>query len=163
MDVDYLEPSFASVDEMASASDLVVTGEVTSIRSLGRRDTAEDQNASEYVAVVVGIDEIIKGDGDSEVILAWEAYVTDGDGTRAYEMVANGVRVPRQGDRMLLFLTPQEPALIDRFDGVPTHRLIRLEGAAYLEDDTIVAGSHDPLTEQLLDMTIDDIRAVVSS
>jgi hypothetical protein len=64
---------------------------------------------------------------------------------------------------MLLFLVPQDPTLIEEFDGVPTHRPIRLEGLAYLDDKKIVEGADVPLAEQLLGMSIDDIRAAIDN
>ncbi|CAN5800117.1 hypothetical protein BH20ACT4_BH20ACT4_12230 [soil metagenome] len=109
MTVDYIGEPYEDLSAMADDSNSVVAGRVTDVASLGQPNTKDDVEADEYVAVTIDVESVLAGDDVDSVVIGWLAYGTDAEGNRASEIVQNGVRVPRKGDDMLLFLVDADP------------------------------------------------------
>ena len=153
---------FATVEEMAQAADLVVVGVVDGVSSLGRPAIGEDPWADEVVAVTIDVTELLKGDDVERVVLGWHAILVDPDGERVATLLTNGLRPPRMGDRMLLFLEPADASIVESLDARPTHSPVVLDGVAYLDGDVLVEGETVSTTAaQLLAMSLPEIRALV--
>ncbi len=148
---------------MGDGASLVVVGEVVGITSLGRPFSDRDPNANEFVAVTVETVDTLKGEPAGKVVLAWQAFATDFDGKRTATLLTNGIRPPDVADRLVLFLTPADPATVALLGGGLTHQLVKLDGIAYLDGDQVVAGEvGSTAAQQLLTMTVAEIRAALA-
>jgi len=159
------EEVFVSVAEIGRASTDVVVGMVSHTGSIGTPDVAEDPHASEFIAVTVDVEEALKGQPDKQVVFAWEAYLTDGGGKRTMEILAEGLPIPKVGDRLLLFLVPEDKERVELFGAELTHRPITLDGLAYIDGSTVelVADKFEgDLGDSLLGLALPAIRAEVS-
>jgi hypothetical protein len=160
VEIDY-EPH-ASIDDLVGDSDLVVIGTVTDAHSLGRPFLAQDPSAHEFVAYTVHVDEHLAGDPVDSVTLAWDAFTVGAGGERTGEVVLSGVRAPRVGDTVLLFLQPADPTLAAVVGGTPTHQPAALDGVVYVAAGAGVEGDVDsPAFAQMQGRSIEDLRAVV--
>jgi hypothetical protein len=160
VDVEIDDGTFASIAEMVAASTLVAVGEVVDTTSIERPDVAIDAAADEYVAITVRPTETLVGDTVDEIVIAWHAYAVDADGSRTAIRMMNGLRRPNVGDHLLLFLDPADPAFVEHLGGAPTHQLVKLDGLVQLDGGRVVGGeANSPVVEQMLGMTIGDLRA----
>ena len=153
---------YGTVEEMAQAADLVIVGDVIGVESLGRPSLDEDPYADEYVAITVETAEVLKGASVPSVVLGWDAIAVDLDGNRVATILSNGIRPPRVGDHVLLFLDPADPSFVESLGGKPTHWPVLLDGVAYLDGDRLVAGETASTTaSQLLVLSLPQIRQIV--
>lgn len=156
--------TFDSIRDMGDDATLVVVGEVVEVTSLGRPFTDRDPDANEFVSITVETIDTLAGDPVDEIVLPWEAFGTDADGTRTTTLVTNGIRPADVGDRLVLFLQPADPQFAEFLGGTPTHQLVKLDGIAYLNDGRVFATElGSTAAEQLLGMTADDIRAALTA
>lgn len=156
--------TFASLEDMADASDIVVVGEVIDVTSIGRLAAATDPTADEFVAITVQPSEKLRGSSPGDVVIAWAAYSTDEDGTRVADRTVNGVRPPAVGDRVVLFLRQVDPGFAEFAGGAPTHELVKLDGIGFVTGDVVTeveAGS--AAAELLRGMTVASLRDAISS
>jgi hypothetical protein len=66
------------------------------------------------------------------------------------------------GDEMLLFLKRADPAVVERFGGVPTHSPVALDGVAYIENGRVVAvEANSPVMTPLLGEPMSSVRAAL--
>lgn len=163
-DITVDDGTFDSIRDMGDDATLVVVGEVVEVTSLGRPFTDRDPDANEFVSITVEPIDTLAGDPVDEVVLPWEAFGTDTDGTRTTTLVTNGIRPADVGDRLVLFLQPADPQFAEFLGGTPTHQLVKLDGIAYLNDGRVFATElGSTAAEQLLGMTADDIRAALTA
>lgn len=128
-----------STADLYDRSDLVVVGHVRTADTLGRPGLLEgDTLASEYLAIDVAVDKTIKGASTDAVVLGWEAFQIGPDDQRVATYLANGVRPPRVGDRLLLFLIDADPAFVEWLGGKPTHQPTQLDGVAVVNSEGMV-------------------------
>lgn len=154
--------TFETIEEMAKGSSVVLIGTVKSVDSLGLADVGEDPNPTENVAIVVTPEVQIQGNVDGEVSIAWPAFVTDGNGTRTFEMVNDGLPVPEPGDRLLLFLVEEDRAGASFF-GKVSHRPVNSSGLAFVEGEVVVLEAQSSgLEESLTGKAINEVAQVAS-
>lgn len=154
--------TFKTVDEMANASTLVLVGIVSSVDSIGFSDVGEDPNPTEDVAVVVEPEIVLKGLSAGAVSFQWPAFVTDGSGNRIFEMVNDGLPVPKAGDRLLLFLVDEDRGGASFF-GKVSHRPVNSSGLAFVERDTVVLEAQsNGLEESLTGKPIGEIAELTN-
>ncbi len=157
--IDYEEPPYESISDMAEAADSVVVARVEAIESLGRPHLEEDPESDEYVGVDLRVEETISGKPLEAATLVWSAYSVNSEGVREAEIYQNGVRPPQLQDRMLLFLIDAPDDWSARFDGVPTHVQIRLDGVAYLDDaGEVTEFGESNVADELAELTIDALK-----
>lgn len=153
--------TFETVEEMAASSTIVMVGTVTAVESRGLGDVEEDPNPTEYVAVIVDPDKVIKGDPEGPVSYLLSAFVTDGAGRRLYELVTDGLPIPIEGDQLLLFLQPEERQGSPLLENV-SHMPVNSSGVAFVEGEVVTTASEsNGLIEDLQEMSIDDLQAAV--
>lgn len=158
------EEVYASPAALAAASDDVVVGEVTSVVSIGTPDAFQDPNPSEYFILGIRPDVVLKGSPNGDKTIAWEGFITDGEGTRTLRVTRNGVNMPDEGDRLLLFLTPESPDRVAFFENATTHRVNTLDGILYVDDNdqlvTTLVGTGRP-AHQLAGETLDALPTLI--
>lgn len=132
------EQPFESIGAMARASDLIVVGLVSSVKPIGTPDKGEDPHASEYFVITIETEEALKGRAPGRITLAWEGFVTDGAGIRTLRVDHNGVAMPDEGERLLLFLIGETRERSNFFGGDVSHRVNTLDGILYVEPDGTV-------------------------
>lgn len=154
---------FTSATELAEISDLVVIGEVGSVTSAGLVNAEEDPNPSEYVSIEVKIEEALKGTAPATVRLIWDAYLTDGK-NRVMEIVANGLAVPKVGERFLLFIGPVSDTRKELFGDLVTHDLVTLRGIFPLKQDTVSNTyiGDNPAADDLDGKSLDEVAVLIT-
>lgn len=155
---------FSSATELAELSDLVVIGEAGSVTSAGLANAEEDPSPSEYVSIEVKIEEVLKGTAPATVRLIWDAYITDGK-NRVLEIVANGLAVPKVGERFLLFIGPVSDTRKELFGDLVTHDLVTLRGVFRLDGD-IVSSTYtgdNPAADDLDGKNLDEVAMMITS
>ncbi len=156
--------TYSSVEAMAAAAQLIIVGDVVAVTTLGRPDQGSDALPDEYVAVQVRPVEKLAGASIDSIVLPWRAYRTDADGHRVARYITNGLATPAPGSRVLMFLTPSDPAFTRLLGGVPTHQLVKLDGLAYVEGDTVISGeSNSTVLNGLLNKTITELREEITA
>lgn len=162
-DITIDDGTFDSIAEMGEEASLVVVGEVVEVTSLGRPFLDRDPDANEFVAITLETIDTLTGDPVAEIVLPWEAFGTDADGERTSTLITNGIRPADVGDRLVLFLQPADPQFAEFLGGNPTHQLVKLDGIAFLDGDAVVATElGSTAAEQLVGLTVDDIRAALA-
>jgi hypothetical protein len=81
------------------------------------------------------------------------------------EILAEGLPIPQVGDRLLLFLVPEETERIELFGAELTHRPITLEGLAYMNGprvELVAEKFEGDLGDSLQGEALPTIRAEVS-
>jgi hypothetical protein len=136
------EEIYQTVDELAASSSDVVVGPVASVESLGTPDTADDPNASEYFLVTVKPDSVIKTSGKTETIaFIWEGFISE-SGDRAARVIQDGVSMPDVGDRLLLFLRPENPDRAALFENRAALQVNTLDGILYVDNGKLTTQLH---------------------
>ena len=139
-------------------------GDVVEITSLGRPYLDRDPNAYEMVQVTVQTVDTLEGTPTGEIVFAWQAFATDAEGNRIATVLTNGIRPPDLADRLVLFVTPVDPAFAELIGGDLTHQLVKLDGIAYVDGERVIAGEiGSPAAEDLLTMTLSEIRDAVAA
>lgn len=163
-DITVDDGTFDSIGAMGDDATLVVVGEVVEVTSLGRPFADRDPDANEFVSITVETIDTLAGDPVDEIVLPWESFGTDADGTRTTTLVTNGIRPADVGDRLVLFLRPADPQFAEFLGGTPTHQLVKLDGIAFLAEGRVFATElGSTAAEQLLGMSADDIRAALTA
>lgn len=162
---------YDSVADMADHADVVVVATVTDTISFGRPDPAAipgdsiTPDADEHIGLTLTVDEVVKGDVDDEIRLTWWAYDVDADGERSAELLLNGIEVPIDGDRLVLFLREPQPSdapVRGPIDTFASHHIIGLDAIGHLDGDVVVNG--DTVSGDwtgLIGSTLADIRAAI--
>jgi hypothetical protein len=155
--------TYSTPEELADASSVVMTATVTSLKDLGTPDAGEDPNPSQYIAIVFEPDEILKGDDVKSVTIAWEAFITEA-GKPIAEVVTEGFRLPKVGDRALLFLEEESEARSRHFGGVTTHALPTFDGFSLVEGNEVVQVRTTPETAaaDLLGQTTAQVASAIA-
>ena len=158
--VEAYEYPFDSLAEQMAACDAVVVGTVVDYENIGLIDQQDDPLPSEYVVLMIEVDQMIQGRTPDTIGMAWEAFLTDGDGNRTARVSRNGIDIPRPGERLLLFLVDESEGGQALFGPHATHRPINSDGILIVADDgTLQTEITDPtrLAHSLVGATVADI------
>ena len=147
-------PAFASLQELAGASDLIVRGHVTST-ARGRRFGDPGGSAIESRLVRLRVDEVLRGtlpEGEQTVLVEEEGWTEDGR-----PLVVDGARPTQEGDAGIWFLT----ATGDDTSG--SWIVVNAQGR-YLQDGDELVGAEgdDPLVADLSAGSVDDLADRIS-
>jgi hypothetical protein len=146
------EPSYATIDELVAASDLIVTGTVVAVDD-GRAitDPSDPEAGIRTRLASIGIDSVLVGEHGNTVIVEQEAALLDGT-----PIEVNGVSALAEGQSGLYFLVAGEG------DEFPYHALVNRQGRFDVDGDALVAAAPgDPLAERIEAMTPSALRCDV--
>jgi len=147
---------FASLEEMAVASDLVVEADVVAVER-GRLVGEPDEGGVISRIVTLAVADVISGDpaaGTSTIIVEEEGWLPDGT-----PIIVDDVEPSAVGDHGVWFLDALDDA--DRAD-LPAYLVINSQGRLLERDDRVVGGDQsDPLVLAIQRGSFDDlIRAL---
>ncbi len=95
---------------MAAASSLIIVGTVTEVDT-AHVECEEDLPPAagppcvETLVLLVSPERVVRGSAAASVGVIWGGHDVDAQGNRVAELVVNGIRIPKTGERYLLFLT----------------------------------------------------------
>lgn len=153
--------TFPSIEAMAEASGLVIVGTVAEVDD-GQFVPApgtEDFRGTQYLAVVVDIEETLLGAHDSEQVeIRWFGYEVEADGSEGPQQILDGEFPPVVGERYVWFLKTDLP------DG----QIARTGGEAQLMIDqedilTPTNALYSGAAQELEGMTLDGLRETLAS
>jgi hypothetical protein len=99
--------TFASIDALTEASDLVFIGTVIDVIESGfdPAPETEDLLGHQFLAAIVRIDELLYGTAtDTTVAVRWYGYEVGSDGTKGPQWIVDGEHPPKVGETNLWFI-----------------------------------------------------------
>lgn len=156
-------PRFASLADLAAASDLVVRGHVASTER-GRTFGDPGGTVIESRLVRLVVDDVLRGGpgGDDPAIGAAITIEEPGrldDGT---PLIVDGVPPTATGDEVVWFLTAVPSPALDRADDAPAYVLVGPQGHYRVEGARLVpAAGNDALSTELAGLGLDGLAAAV--
>jgi hypothetical protein len=132
-------PQFATVEELAGASDLIVVAKVDHV-SEGRvlTDPANPAAGIRTQLAALTVEQVLKGAPDGAVVLEEEAALLDGS-----PITVGGASPSPPGERAVYFLIASDDA------DVPFHALIGPQGRFVIDGDALRTTARDPLSRDL--------------
>jgi hypothetical protein len=120
-----------SLAEMATASDLVVVGEVVSVEPgrIMEGEAGTGDGRIQVLIVSVAPEETVLGDSNSAISFEILGREITASGEPGRAVVVNGLHAPKEGERYLLFLTTEGSG--------GTHGLVSYDGLLRIVDDRI--------------------------
>lgn len=159
VDVEVDEGGWDSIGEMADAADAVVVATVVAEERLAPGRTDVNPLPEAHLGLELRIDEVLRGDIDGTVRLAWHAFTLGADGEPTAWNVMNGVPVPHTGDQLVLFLVETDDHLLG---DVATHATTKLDGIGFLDAGVVtVTDRWASEGASLLGLTVDEIRSAI--
>lgn len=153
--------TFPSIEAMAEESGVVIVGTVAEVKD-GQFVPApepEDFRGTQYLAVVVDIEETLLGahDGD-QLEIRWFGYEVEADGSSGPQQILDGESPPVVGERYVWFLKTDLP------DG----QIARAGGEARLMIDqdgglTPTNALYSGAAQELDSMTLEELRETLAS
>jgi hypothetical protein len=138
---------------------------VIAVNSIGFPDP-EDRLPSEYFIVTVEPERSVVGSKPSAITILWEGFLTDGAGNRTMRFEQNGVAMPDEGERLLLFLIDESPERKNLVGGGITHQLNTLDGILYIDGEdrliTTLYGTDRP-AHQLAGQELGAVETLLTS
>ncbi|CAN5156541.1 hypothetical protein BH18ACT10_BH18ACT10_07120 [soil metagenome] len=140
-------PTFHSPDQMVATADLICTGAVTKVLP-GKVEAAGTPDAVRDTNVVIGVDEVLKGDASTESVTVKTPQL-------AYDGPQN-TEWRRTGERVLLFLSHSREK--------ETKRKYIVAGTSYgqtayiLQNADLVATASDPLSRRVAHQSLPELR-----
>lgn len=128
---------YATPQEMADATKLIVYGTVTGVQSIGAPNAADDPNASEYFVITLEPIATLKGATPEPPTFLWEGFVTDA-GTRQARVTLDGVAMPDVGDELVVFLNDESPMRVNEFGDHADYLVETADGIYYVRDGELL-------------------------
>lgn len=148
--------TYSSLDSLAADSNLVFIGTVVDVKDGFLEDApeTEDFRGTQFLAVVVQIDELLQGQTESKTVeIRWFGYEIDENGNKGPQWIVNGEFPPTVGEENVWFLKTDLPGYISRTGGEG-----RLTVAGNGHVSTTGAYSSGA-AEEIDGMSVDDLRA----
>ncbi len=140
-------PSYATVEEMAGASDLVVIATIVAAeqgRSIG--DPTNPDAGITTTLYRLDVEQLLAGQASRGIIVEHESALADGT-----PISINGTSAPTVGHRVLLFL------IAGQSEAFPHHAIINEQGRYEIGGQRIVAATSHSLASEVEGTSLDDL------
>ncbi len=139
--------TYASIDELTAASDLVVIGTIAGAES-GRTisDPTNPDVGIRTTLYQLEVERLLVGSAGGEIIIEHETSLADGT-----PIAINGASAPATGNRVLLFL------IAGPSDVFPHHAIINEQGRYEVTGRRLVAATAHALADEVVGLGLDDL------
>lgn len=153
--------SYATLEELAKDSDLVLVADVVSVKNGPSYDEGED--VQQIAIVNLAVDRVIVGDAPTDVSFPMLGWLVGEDDRPIAEYSIEGIRLPAQDSQLLLFLNEATDQDLERFQS--NYGLVSFDGIFTLDGGvlTTTLEGDGRLGHELEGRTVDEIAADIAT